>query len=128
MLKLVCRTCKKEINRVLENGVFIYQCVNILCVNTVRDKHSYPDAVPWWAEEIAIKEDNINHPSHYTSHPAKCECGKQIECIDVTRHMSFNLGNAIKYLWRFEHKNGIEDLKKARWYLDDEIKKRETEV
>ena len=66
--------------------------------------------------------DNINHPTHYNSSDAKCECGRQIECIDVTRHMSFNVGNAMKYLWRFEYKNGIEDLKKARWYLDDQIK------
>jgi hypothetical protein len=41
----------------------------------------------------------------------------------VTRHKSFNIGNVIKYLWRFEHKNGIEDLKKAEWYLKDEIEK-----
>jgi len=69
--------------------------------------------------------DNINHPVHYNSGKAHCECGRRLECIDVTRHMSFNIGNAVKYLWRFEHKVGLEDLKKARWYLDDEIKNRE---
>lgn len=70
--------------------------------------------------------DNVNHPPHYNSSQAKCsECGKQIECIDVTRHMNFNIGNAVKYLWRFVHKNGLEDLKKARWYLEDHIKEME---
>lgn len=72
--------------------------------------------------------DNVNHPPHYRASSAKCECGKQIECIDVTRHMDFNLGNALKYIWRSNHKGKpIEDLKKAIWYLNDEIKKREQE-
>jgi hypothetical protein len=70
--------------------------------------------------------DPINHPLHYNNSEATCSaCSLQIECIDITRHMSFNIGNAIKYLWRFEDKNGIEDLKKAAWYLEDEIKRRE---
>lgn len=65
--------------------------------------------------------DSVNHPKHYTSHPSG------IECIDVTRHMGFNLGNAFKYIWRADLKNNsIEDLKKAVWYLQDEIKKRGT--
>lgn len=70
---------------------------------------------------------NVDHPCHYNSGEAKCDCGRRIECIDVTRHMSFNLGNAVKYLWRWKHKGGIEDLKKARWYLHDEIEKLEDE-
>ena len=66
------------------------------------------------------KNDNIEHPKHYTSHPSG------IECIQITRHMGFNIGNAIKYIWRADLKNdAIEDLKKAVWYLQDEIKKRE---
>lgn len=70
---------------------------------------------------------NINHPHHYTNAAAKCSsCAQLIECIDVTRHMNFNLGNAIKYIWRCDLKNNpIDDLKKAIWYLQDEIKKRE---
>jgi hypothetical protein len=70
--------------------------------------------------------DNVNHPPHYNNNPAKCECGRRIECIDVTRHFPFNIGNAIKYLWRCELKsNSLEDLKKAAWYIQDEISKRE---
>ena len=69
------------------------------------------------------KNDNIEHPKHYTSHPSG------IECIEVTRHMGFNLGNAIKYIWRADLKNdAIEDLKKAVWYLMDEIEDREIEA
>lgn len=67
--------------------------------------------------------DQVNHPPHYTNSPAKCSsCEKTIECIDVTRHMSFNLGNATKYIWRCDlKKDAIEDLRKAIFYLNDEI-------
>ncbi len=68
-----------------------------------------------------FKTDSIN-PTHYKSHPSG------VECIQITRHMTFNLGNAIKYIWRHEQKNGLEDLKKARWYFDDEIKRLENET
>ena len=58
----------------------------------------------------------VNHPKHYTSHPSG------IECIQITRHMTFNIGNAIKYLWRCGDKdNQIQDLEKAVWYIKDEI-------
>lgn len=63
--------------------------------------------------------DNVNHPKHYTSHPSG------IECIQITEHMGFCIGNAIKYLWRADLKeNALEDLQKARWYVDREIQKR----
>jgi hypothetical protein len=64
--------------------------------------------------------DAVNHPAHYMSHPSG------VECITVTEHMGFNLGNAIKYLWRADLKgDAIEDLRKAIWYIDREIQKRE---
>lgn len=69
--------------------------------------------------------DNVNHPPHYNNSLARCECGRRIECIDVTRHLNFNLGNAIKYLWRCDNKGAnIEDLRKSVWYIQDEIKHR----
>lgn len=67
-----------------------------------------------------ITDDPVNHPSHYTSHPSG------IECIQVTRHMSFNIGNVIKYCWRAglkDSKTDLEDLLKAQWYLNDQINK-----
>jgi len=64
-------------------------------------------------------QDPVNHPKHYTDHPSG------IECIQITEHMSFNLGNALKYIWRCDlKKDAIEDLRKARWYIDREIEKR----
>jgi hypothetical protein len=63
--------------------------------------------------------DHINHPPHYTQHPSG------VECIQVTEHMNFCLGNAVKYIWRADLKNNaIEDLEKARWFLTREIKRR----
>lgn len=63
----------------------------------------------------------VNHPPHYNSSQASCPCGQPIECLSVVRHMNFNLGNVIKYVWRHEYKGGVEDLKKALFYLKDEI-------
>jgi len=59
--------------------------------------------------------DMVNLPPHYRGHASG------IECIDVTRHLTFDVGNAVKYVWRAEAKNGREDLEKARWYLRDAI-------
>lgn len=66
--------------------------------------------------------DSVQHPAHYTSHPSG------IECIDITRHMGFNLGNAIKYIWRADLKGkAIEDLRKAAFYIQDEINRRRSQ-
>lgn len=63
--------------------------------------------------------DAVQHPKHYTSHPSG------VECIEITEHMGFNLGNALKYIWRCDLKaDAIEDLKKAVWYIEREIAKR----
>ena len=68
-------------------------------------------------------KDVVNKPPHYTEHPSG------IECIQVTEHMGFNLGNAIKYIWRCDlKKDAIEDLKKAKWYIEREIAKREYNI
>lgn len=70
-----------------------------------------------------MADDAVNHPKHYTAHPSG------VECITITEHMGFNLGNAVKYVWRADLKNdAVEDLKKARWYIDREIEKRINEA
>lgn len=64
-------------------------------------------------------DDAVNYPAHYTQHPSG------VECIAITEHMNFCLGNAVKYIWRADlKKDAIEDLEKARWYLSREIEKR----
>jgi len=63
--------------------------------------------------------DEVKSPKHYTNHPSG------IECIQITEHMGFNLGNALKYIWRCDLKrNAIQDLEKAKWYIEREIAKR----
>ena len=65
------------------------------------------------------KEEMVNHPKHYNSDLSG------VECIEVARYRNFNVGSALKYLWRCGLKNGnsdIQDLEKAVWYLNDEIK------
>lgn len=75
-----------------------------------------------------VNHDAVNHPQYYCNHPSG------IECIDITRHYCFSIGNAIKYLWRAglkkdaaldDRQKEIEDLRKAIWYINDRIKQLE---
>lgn len=81
-----------------------------------------PKAKPRPRSETPAPEsgaDMVNHPPHYTSHPSG------VECITITEHMGFCLGNAMKYVWRADLKqDAIGDLEKARWYIEREIAKR----
>ena len=63
--------------------------------------------------------DPVENPVHYNQHPSG------VECIQITEHMGFCIGNAIKYLWRADLKgDAIEDLRKAEWYIQREIQRR----
>ena len=80
------------------------------------------EAIKEWVDSDHSEwaNDSVHKPKHYTEHPSG------IECIQITEHMGFNLGNAIKYIWRCDlKKDAIEDLKKAKWYIEREISKRE---
>ena len=83
--------------------------------NTMRRPVTKKAADP----SIKPSSDPVNSPKHYTSHPSG------IECIQITEGMSFCLGNAIKYIWRADLKeNAMQDLEKAKWYIDREISRR----
>lgn len=78
-------------------------------------------------------DDKVNNPSHYTWLKEKCG----IEVIDITRHLDFCTGNAVKYLLRAGHKlekgysdkqKEVEDLEKAIWYIKDRIKQLKNEI
>lgn len=93
-------------------------CVFRLTETPLREK----DAAKAIERPARAVSDLVNHPAHYTGHPSG------VECIEVTEHMGFCLGNVIKYVWRTREKGAVlEDLKKARWYLDREISKLEKE-
>ena len=89
-----------------------------------------PDVVDAHRSLNMVHEGLVNHPLHYNQHPSG------IECIEITRHYCFSIGNAIKYLWRAGLKQEvgksdvtkeIEDLEKAKWYIDDRIKQLKAE-
>jgi hypothetical protein len=63
----------------------------------------------------------VNHPAHYNAHPSG------VECIEIVEHLSYNLGNAVKYVWRagLKSETPIDDLKKAAWHVQREIERLE---
>jgi hypothetical protein len=72
--------------------------------------------------KLVTSVDQVNHPEHYTTDPSG------VECIEITRHRNFNIGNAFKYLWRAglkDEKKHVEDLRKAMFYIQDEINRLE---
>jgi len=110
-MKALCRYCKQPIQLKLHSYLvgdpsdYINGYTHVECYNMNKDN--------------PVKYDQVNNPQHYTTHPSG------VECIQVTRHMNFNRGNAMKYIWRAGEKDKdkeIQDLEKAVWYLQDEIK------
>jgi len=73
--------------------------------------------------DAAVSEpDMVNHPAHYTSHPSG------VECVTITEHMDFLIGNVVKYAWRAGLKDGtakLTDLKKCLWYAARAVEKEE---
>lgn len=124
-VKKDCRNCKHYSTD--KNGFWEPICMDC------SDESTADDPFPKW--EYASKpltlgdlireaqerksNDPVNHPKHYTDHPSG------IECIQITEHMNFCLGNAIKYIWRagLKSDNKVQDLEKAVWYIQREIAK-----
>jgi len=88
-------------------------------IDSLNDQYAEIEQVRQQTDSLPeFKHDFVNHPKHYCDHPSG------IECIEITRHHDFAIGNAIKYLWRAGLKdsdNEIQDLKKAVWYIQDKI-------
>ncbi len=79
-----------------------------------------PAVIPPVVPALVEAQDMVNHPRHYTSHPSG------VEAIDITEHMNFNMGNAVKYILRCDLKgDALSDLRKSVWYLEREIARRE---
>lgn len=75
--------------------------------------------------DVEPNADMVNHPSHYTQGGIECIDALKAATVSKTGIEAVCTANAIKYLWRYEEKNGIEDVKKARWYIDRLIKELE---
>ena len=87
-------------------------------MGTARSERAKGPSQPSNRTSDAVPASPVDHPSHYNMHPSG------IECIEITKWMSFCLGNAVKYIWRTDYKEGITDLQKAVWYINREIKRR----
>lgn len=85
-------------------------------------KITYDEPMPWEDEA-----DNINNPPHYNAAPLECIDAMEQMAVgcDIHPHAAYCWQNSFKYLWRWPYKNGVEDLKKARWYIDRLITKLE---
>lgn len=64
------------------------------------------------------ESDPVNHPAHYTAGGIECIDAIEAATVGLTGGLAYSTGAAIKYLWRWSRKNGAEDLRKARWYID----------
>lgn len=117
-----------KVKRMVEAGedkVLILNELNALH-DVIFEGNTGSTSLPSTMQEAYEQEHNsVSHPSHYCSHPSG------IECIEVTRHYCFSIGNAIKYLWRAGLKQSaslsnrekeVEDLNKSIWYIIDRIK------
>lgn len=115
-------------NNCLYNLIDIIGRVNKMLKNKDKISNYINDNFVEYMDNIRKENtsvDNVNHPPHYISHPSG------VECIEITRHYCFSIGNAIKYLWRAglkkdasltDNEKEIEDLNKAIWYIKDRIK------
>ena len=109
-MSALCELCgsfieEPEIASSYEEGVFV--CPDCVWRTALEEADVYDEP------------DFVNHPPHYTAHPSG------VECITITEHMNFCLGNAMKYIWRAGEKgDALQDLEKAAWYLNREIRRR----
>ena len=101
-------------------GAVTEACEYFADAKEISDIIREAETVPVVTEQAETEHDAVEHPNHYTSGGIEC-----IDCIKAAlgqNFIGFLMGNVIKYSYRYRNKNGLEDLKKARWYLDRAIK------
>ena len=81
------------------------------------DEITTPARIVKKTAQLIVQTDDVNHPVHYNN--GKVECIEAIEAmLSETEFEGYVRGNVIKYVWRFKYKDGLKDLKKAKWYLE----------
>lgn len=133
-LNIYCGKCGKcdncELKNLYDKEVDIFTD-NYGCEFGEMDEQMVKKIYGWYKKiklATEAKEPNVdmvNHPSHYTQGGIECIDALKAATISKTGIEAVCTANAIKYLWRYEEKNGIEDVKKARWYIDRLIKELE---
>ena len=142
VLEEYCQECHKcdscELKNLYDEQTDVFTDNNG-CVFDEMDEQMVEKIYGWYKEldqaacenakaECCNKEpdaDMVNHPSHYTQGGIECIDALKAATVSKTGIEAVCTANAIKYLWRYEEKNGIEDVKKARWYIDRLIKELE---
>ena len=118
-----CDGCKYEMHDGIEFPCS--QCKG----TTLPSSDEYKTRLDLWEpmheQKAETETDVVNHPSHYTQGGIECIDALKAATVSKTGIEAVCTANAIKYLWRYEEKNGIEDVKKARWYIDRLIKELE---
>lgn len=115
--KCEVRLCR---NWGLWDGEYCSDCIEQFAKASKASREAFEEtnAEDYMIPNTPEPTEAVNHPKHYNGHPSG------IECIEIVRHFNFNVGNAIKYLWRCEGKGKHEeDLRKALWYVQDELKR-----
>lgn len=141
-LEEYCQECHKcdncELKNLYDEEVDVFTDDNG-CVFDEMDEQMVKKIYNWYKEldpaacendegDCCNKEPNadmVNHPSHYNQGGIECIDALKAATVSKTGIEAVCTANAIKYLWRYEEKNGIEDVKKARWYIDRLIKELE---
>ena len=142
VLEEYCQECHKcdscELKNLYDEQTDVFTDNNG-CVFDEMDEQMVEKIYGWYKEldqaacenakaECCNKEpdaDMVNHPVHYTQGGIECIDALKAATVSKTGIEAVCTANAIKYLWRYEEKNGIEDVKKARWYIDRLIKELE---
>ena len=142
-LELYCNHCGDTCDKCELKNVYDKETAeftnNYSCVFNAMDNKMLDKIYGWYKEldqatcendevNCCNKESNadmVNHPSHYTQGGIECIDALKAATVSKTGIEAICTANAIKYLWRYEEKNGIEDVKKARWYIDRLIKELE---
>lgn len=119
-----CRSCGGHVHLRHNAGCSLDRGERILEIDCdgppLCPRHQRPDCQSAQCHPERSPTEAVNHPRHYNESPSG------IECIEVIRHMSFNVGSAVKYCWRLGLKGPtVEELRKAIWYLTDEVKRLE---
>ena len=142
-LELYCNHCGETCDKCELKNVYDKETAeftdNYSCVFNAMDNKMLDKIYGWYKElDQATCEndeaeccgkgsdvDMVNHPAHYTQGGIECIDALKAATVSKTGIEAVCTANAIKYLWRYEEKNGIEDVKKARWYIDRLIKELE---
>ncbi len=112
-----CKTCKHFFNSKFPDNTPCVDCSRCSKFEPIVAEVEFPECDDYGYKNVDVP-DPVSSPSHYTNHPSG------VECITIAEHMCFNLGNAMKYIWRSDLKwNRTEDIKKAIWYLERELKR-----